>query len=212
MSPLAIGIVDSGVNPWHSHVRGAVSGCRIFVGPGGELREDGDFRDLVGHGTAVAGVIRGAFPDAELFAVRVFDADGATWPSLVARGILRAAAQGCEFINLSLGVAPGPGSRAVADACAAALDAGCVIVASEHPGRTDWLPASLPGVHAVRADDSLDADSVTECGERRLAASGRPRDLPDLPREANLDGHSFACARALIHLAKRRADAVSRSA
>lgn len=212
MNPLAIGIVDSGVNPWHSHVRGEVSGCRIFVDPDGTLREDGDFRDMLGHGTAVAGVIREAFPDAELYAVRVFDADGTTWPSLVARGILRAAAEGCDFLNLSLAVPPGRGADAVAVACAAARDAGCVIVASEHPDRPDWLPASLPGVYAVRADDSLDADSVREYGERRLAAPGRPRDLPARSRASNLNGHSFACARALIHLAKRRADAVTRSA
>src|SRR6266542_4115216 len=92
MTRLRIGIVDSGVNPWHSHVRGQVAGCRIFVAPDGGIQEDGDFRDSSGHGTAVAGVVREAFPDAEIFAVRVFDADEDTYPSLVARGILRAAA------------------------------------------------------------------------------------------------------------------------
>jgi subtilisin family serine protease len=186
-------------------VRGAVSGCRIFVGPGGELREDGDFRDLVGHGTAVAGVIRGAFPDAELFAVRVFDADGATWPSLVARGILRAAAQGCEFINLSLGVPPGQGTRVLAAACAAAIDAGTVIVASSLPGMPDWLPASLPGVYAAHADDALAPGEVRVLGPRVLAAPGRPRALGGMAREHNFAGASFACARVLVHLAQRQA-------
>ena len=93
MSVLRIGIVDTGVNPWHSHVRGTVAGCRIYAGSDGTIAEDGDFSDPAGHGTAVAGVIRQAFPDAELYAVRVFDAADATWPSLVARGILRAAAE-----------------------------------------------------------------------------------------------------------------------
>ena len=99
---LRIGIVDTGVNPWHSHVRGHVTGCRIHAGADGTIAEDGDFSDPVGHGTAVAGVIREAFPDAEIYAVRVFDAVDVTYPSLVARGILRAAAEGCAFVNLSL--------------------------------------------------------------------------------------------------------------
>ncbi|CAG0958752.1 Subtilisin DY [Burkholderiales bacterium] len=209
---MRIGIVDTGVNPWHSHVRGEVDGCRIHVAQDGSLAEDRDFRDPAGHGTAVAGVIREALPDASLYAVRVFDGADATFPSLVARGILRAAAEGCDFVNLSLCVPPGPGAHVLAGACAAAIEAGCVIVASARPGETGWLPASLPGVYAVSADDSLDPDDVRERGPFRLAASGRPRALGGVPRERNFLGPSFACARALVHLARRRRAAVIRSA
>lgn len=201
---MRIGIVDTGVNAWHSHVRGKVAGCRIFLANDGRIEEDGDFRDPVGHGTAVAGIIREAFPDSKLFAVRVFDAAAFTYPSLVARGILRAAAEGCEFINVSVAMPPGPGSEEVAMACEAALDAGCTLVAS---GRTDpqaWLPASLPGVFAVIADDALADGDIRACGPRQLAAPGRPRDLVNFPQQANLAGHSFACARGLVHLARQR--------
>ena len=212
MSPLSIGIVDTGVNPWHSHVRGAVAGCRIFVAPAdGAIVEDGDFSDPAGHGTAVAGVIRQAFPDALLYAVRVFDGAAATYPSLVARGILRAAAEGCAFVNLSLAIPPGPGGDVVAAACSAAIEAGCVIVASARVDRPGWLPAALPGVHAVTADDAPDADAVRECGDRRYVAPGRPRDLDGLPRATNFTGHSFACAHGLVHLARQRLGGVSPS-
>ena len=60
--PLRIGIVDSGVNPWHSHVGGHVTGCRIYADEAGRIVEDDDFRDHLGHGTAVAGVIRESLP------------------------------------------------------------------------------------------------------------------------------------------------------
>ena len=203
MVSLRIGIVDTGVNPWHSHAGGRIAGCRIFVRPDGSIVEDDDYRDLVGHGTAVAGVIREAFPDAAIFAVRVFDADGTTFASLVARGLLRAAAMQCAYVNLSVAVPPGPGDDVLAAACAAALDAGSVLVASARPDQPGWLPASLPGVHAVTADDSLPFGEVREDGPRRLRACGRPRDLERFPREANLWGHSFACARALVHLARK---------
>jgi subtilisin family serine protease len=199
---LRIGVVDTGLNPWHSHVRGKVTGCRIHAGPDGRVQEDGDFRDEVGHGTAVAGVIREAFPAAEIFAVRVFGAGDTTYPSLVARGILRAAAEQCAFVNLSLSVAPGPGDEALRAACAAAFEAGCMLVASARPDRPGWLPASLVGVHAVTADDTLKFGEVRADGPFRLAAPGKPRDLRFVSRDANLWGPSFACARGLVHLAR----------
>jgi subtilisin family serine protease len=202
MAVLRIGIVDTGLNPWHSHVRGRVTGCRMYLGPDGRVHEGEDFRDQVGHGTAVAGVIREAFPDAEIYAVRVFGVGYTTYPSLVARGILRAAAEQCEFVNLSLAIAPGAGDEVLTAACAAVLEAGCVLVASAHPGRPGWLPASLPGVYAVAADDTLEFGEVRDDGPLQLAAPGRPRDLGFVSREENLWGHSFACARGLVHLAR----------
>jgi subtilisin family serine protease len=195
-----IAIVDTGVNPWHSHVRGRVEGCRLFVDEGGRIREDADFRDPVGHGTAVAALVREGLPGAELFAVRVFDDAGATWPSLVARAILRAAAEGCDAINLSLSVERGPGLPLLADACQAALEAGCLLAASA--ATRGALPAALPGVFSAVADDGLAFGEVRELAPRRFAAPGRPRDLAGLPRHENLWGASFACARVTVHLAR----------
>jgi subtilisin family serine protease len=202
---MKIGIVDTGVNPWHSHVRGRITGCRIFLGPDGTLGEDADFRDPVGHGTAVAGVIREALPDAVIFAVRVFDAHNTTYPSLVARGILRAAAEQCDFVNISVALPPGPGHDVVAMACASAIESGCVLVAPARADQPGWLPAALPGVYAVSADDSLAFGAVRTVGPMRLAASGRPRGLGGLAPDANLRGPSFACAHGLVHLVRRRA-------
>jgi len=208
LSARRIGIIDTGVNPWHSHVRRSVTGCRLYLGPDGLVREDGDFFDPIGHGTAVAGVIRETFPEAAIFAVRVFGVGNAAYPSLVARGILRAAAEQCAFVNLSLAVPPGPGDEVLAAACAAVLEAGCVLVASARPDRPGCLPASLPGVYAVTADDRLEYGEVRSDGPWRLRAPGRPRDLGGMSRETNLWGHSFACARALVYLATvRPADA-----
>ncbi|WP_027714648.1 S8 family serine peptidase [Desulfuromonas sp. TF] len=201
--PLRIGIVDTGVNPWHSHVRGAVSGMRIFLDAGGRIREDEDFRDLVGHGTAVAGILRQGLPDAELFVVRVFDETLDSYPSLVARALLRAAAEGCRIINLSLGMSPGPGGEVLAEACRAVQEAGSVLVAAGHPGKAGLLPASLPGVTGVVAADHLKPGEITVNPGKPYSheASGWPRDLDGLPPGANLWGNSFACARVTLDLA-----------
>ena len=203
-SALCIGVVDTGVNAWHSHVRGAVTGCRVFLGTDGRIDEDGDFRDPCGHGTAVAAILRKAFPDATIHAVRVFDDDARTYPSLVARGMLRAAAAGCDYVNVSLSMPPDPANDALVAACAAIVDAGCVVVAPMRNDRPDWLPAALPGVHAVSADDTLAHGQVRECEPHRLSACGRPRDLGSLSGRRNFDGASFACAHALVHLERRR--------
>ncbi len=198
-----VGIIDTGVNAWHSHVGGRVAGCRLFVDEAGGILEDRDFSDPVGHGTAVAGIVRERLPDAEMFAVRVFDGTS-TYPSLVARGILRAAAEGCAVLNLSLSVGNGPGCDLVAAACDAAVEAGCLLVAAADATTRPALPASLPRVVSAVVDDTLAFGEVREIGPRRFAAPGRPRDLRDLPRTANFWGPSFACARVAVHLARGR--------
>jgi subtilisin family serine protease len=202
-APLRIGIIDTGVNPWHSHVRGAVSGLRIFLNDEGKIREDDDFRDLVGHGTAVAGILRQGLPDADLFVVRVFDESLQSYPSLVARALFRAAAQGCSIINLSLGMPPGPGAEVLTEACRTVQEAGCLLVAAGHREKAGLLPASLPGVTGVIAADHLRPGDIAVCPEQAYShqASGWPRDLKGLPPGANLWGNSFACARVTLAFA-----------
>jgi subtilisin family serine protease len=208
MNPSRIGIIDTGVNPWHSHARGVVRGMRVFADSSGRIREDGDFRDLVGHGTAVAGILRQGLPDAELFAVRVFDESLRSYPSLVARALLRAAAAGCGIVNLSLGMSPGPGDGVLAEACRAVQEAGVVLVAAGHPGKEGLLPASLPGVTGVVAGEHLEPGEVVVRPGRLYshAASGWPRDLAGMAPGANLWGNSFACARVTLDLARRMAE------
>ena len=204
MQKLLIGIVDTGINPWHSHVRGEVRGCRIYLDNSKKICEDSDFSDPSGHGTAVAGVLRKALPHAGFFAIRVFDNGLATYPSLVARGILRAAAQGCDVINLSLALPPGSGAELIAEACIAARDAGSVLVAAGHPERPGLLPASLPGVYGVICDDELKGDEIEMqgAGPYPCRASGIPRKLENIPSRANLRGHSLACARVTAFVAR----------
>ena len=201
---LRIGVIDTGVNPWHSHVGGDVSGCHIYLDSDGRIQEDEDFRDLVGHGTAIAGILRRQLPDAELYAVRVFEQDLTSYPSLVARAVLRAAVEGCSILNLSLGMPPSPGSALLIMACREAIDAGCTIVAAGHPDNIQMLPAAIPGVLGVVADDRVPVGEiiVDHGGCYPYAASGSPRDLEGVRTSENLWGNSFACARVTAHIAK----------
>lgn len=203
---IRIGVIDTGVNPWHSHVRGGVTGLRIYLDSDGRIQEDDDFRDLIGHGTAVAGILRQQLPTVELFAVRVFDQDLSSYPSLVARAVLRAAVEGCQVLNLSLGMFPGPGSELLIMACQEAMEAGCTIIAAGHPDNVTLLPASIPGVLGVIADDRVPVGEISKREESRYpyAASGSPRDLEGLRTSDNIWGNSFACARVTAYMVQSR--------
>lgn len=203
--PVRIGIIDTGVNPWHSHVRGWVKGMRLRVNAEGHILEDDDFSDTVGHGTAVAGILRQGLPAAELYAVRVFDADFSSYPSLVARGILSAAAAGCQLINLSLATGPEAGCDVLTRACCEVQAAGILLIAAAQPTMPHLLPAALPGVISVVAAAHLAPDEIEVAHHQTYShrASGLPRELHMPSHRANFWGNSFACARVTLACARR---------
>src|SRR5581483_5260893 len=66
---MRVAVIDSGIYADHPHINGVAGGVAID----GEGREHADFTDRLGHGTAVAAAIRDQAPEAELFAVKIFD-------------------------------------------------------------------------------------------------------------------------------------------
>ena len=63
---IRVAVIDSGVHASHPHIIGVAGGVTI-----GSQEED-SFVDLIGHGTAVMAAIQEKAPQAECFAVRVF--------------------------------------------------------------------------------------------------------------------------------------------
>lgn len=189
-----IAVVDSGVHAEHPHVGGVAGGVRIRAEGG----EDGEWLDRIGHGTAVAAAIREKAPDADLFAVKVFDQVLSTDVRVLVRGIEWAARHGCQLINLSLGTTMVEHERLLNEAVVMASDAGAVIVAAAVDEGRSWLPGSLPGVLKVQADWQGPRDTFTIArdgtGATICHASGYPRPIPGVPVERNLKGVSFAVA------------------
>lgn len=185
---MKIAIIDSGIHPDHPHV-GNVAGGICFAQRG----ELADYLDRLGHGTAVAGAIREKAPDAELYAVKVFDRALSTNIDAIVRAIEWSIAQHVDIINLSLGTA-NPAHRARFEA---ALAGDTVVVSAfEHNG-APLLPGSMPGVIGVMLDWDCPRDAF--CVEMRqnrpvFRCSGFPRSIPGVPQEKNLNGISFAVA------------------
>jgi subtilisin family serine protease len=190
-----IAVIDSGVFAAHPHVGGVAGGLAI--------REDGsihdDYIDELGHGTAVTAAIREKAPDAEIIAIKVFERALKTDITTLLRGIDEAAARGADVINLSLGTSKSQHRTLLEAAVARARTRGSLIVSANDDGGVRWFPGCLEDVVAVRADWGCERSAYAiGCVEDRLmlSTSAYPRDIPNVPRERNLNGVSFAVANA----------------
>lgn len=189
-----IAVIDSGVHAAHPHVAGVVGGVAIL--PDG--REDLDYTDRLGHGTAVAAAIREKAPRAEVYAVKIFHESLSARIGPLVQAIEWSLRHGMDMINLSLGTSNPEHEEVLKGWVTQAVRRQCRIVSAGANAGVRWLPGAIGGVIPVELD--------SECprGEyrTRVAADGRviyracgfPRPIPGLPPERNLKGLSFAVA------------------
>ena len=188
-----IAIVDSGIHAGHPHVGGIAGGIAIDA----HGRRHSDFVDRAGHGTAVAAAVKEKAPDAELYAVKVFDESLSAGLDRLVGAIDWAIEAGMHIANLSLGTSRSEHESVLSRAVERALDHGLLIVAARDDEGVRYLPGSLPGVLAVQVDWSCPRDEyrvVSIDGRFVFRASGFPRPIPGLPPSRNLSGVSFAVA------------------
>ena len=159
-----IGIVDSGVDVNHPDLKAKI------VDTYNGADNNTDVKDVVGHGTHVAGIaaalthnnlgVAGVAPDCGILAVKVSSGDS-SYPTTagIANGIMWAADHGAAVINLSLGSRSE--SKAITDAVKYALSKNIVVVAAtgNDSGKVMSYPAVVQGVIAVGSTDARDARS-----------------------------------------------------
>jgi subtilisin len=100
-----VAVVDSGVDGDHPRVNGVAGSVAIEADPGSDTgfkAVEGAHEDLVGHGTACAGIIRLLAPEAEIYSVRVLGANLRGKGSLFFAGIRWALDAGMQVVNMSL--------------------------------------------------------------------------------------------------------------
>lgn len=196
-----VALLDSGVHGEHPHVGGVRGGASFLAGT-----DANDFVDRVGHGTAVAAAIREKSPGVDLIAARIFDGRLATNVDVLVRAICWAADQGAQLINLSLGTTNPAHAETLAPAVAYAAERGSIVVSAREWNGAAWLPGSLADVIGVVADAELDRDEIDvatiDGGLPHFKASPFPRPIPNVPRERNLSGVSFAVANVTGFLAR----------
>ena len=198
---VTVALLDSGVFADHPHV-GGVRGGRSFLAD----TDPADFVDRVGHGTAVAAAIREKSPGVELIAARIFDRQLATSVDVLVQAIQWAADEGAQLINLSLGTTNPAHESKLAPAVAYAAERGALVVSAREWNGAMWLPGSLAGVVGVVADSELDRNEIDLSAQPgdlpAYTAAPFPRPIPNVPRERNLSGVSFAVANVTGFLAR----------
>jgi len=189
-----VAVIDSGVHADHPHVGGVAGG--IGIDEHGVAHDD--YVDRLGHGTAVTAAIREKAPDAEIFAIKVFDRElAATGQALVA-ACEHAATSRADIVNLSLGTQNVEHEAALSDVIGRLQQGGAIVIAAGEQGGVRWLPGALAGVWAVELDwavprDTCKIDRLNRKGAA-FRASGFPRPIPGVPPARNLKGLSFAVA------------------
>ena len=193
---IRVALIDSGVNAQHSHVGFVAGGIGLSLADDGTVRQQQDFSDKIGHGTALAGILRAKAPQVELYAVKVFtDRLQVSFPVLE-EALRWGIQQQMHVINLSLGTA----NAAHRDRCLAIIAeanaAGTILVASSPAGQTNVLPAVLPGVIGVANDERCSWADYLYVPDDPIPfrAHPCPRPLPGPAQARNFQGPSFASA------------------
>ena len=176
---MRVAVIDSGIHPGHTHV-GAVAGG-VGVTDSGFTS---DIVDRIGHGTAVAGAIREKAPEAELYAVKVFDRRLSTNIERILRALEWCLDQRMDVINLSLGTT-NPTHR---ERFERLVGSGAWVVSA-----ADRLPGSLPSAIGVASEEGCPRH-VFRYRDGIFYASPYPRSIPGVPPRGNLQGVSFAVA------------------
>ncbi len=198
-----VALIDSGINATHSHVGSVAGGVGFWIADDGTVQENDAYPDQLGHGTALAGIVRAKAPQVELYAVKIFTQRLGASIRLLEAGLGWAITQKIKIINLSLGTNNPQHRERLSSLLGLARAAGSILVAASPPGRTDVLPAALPGVIGVAGDEHCGWNDYRYTNDDPIPfrAHSQPRPLPGLPQERNFQGHSFASAHVSARLA-----------
>jgi hypothetical protein len=196
---IRIGLLDSGVGPdpdVHEHILKA----RGFVlSAAGEVivQEAGD--DAIDHGTAIVRILISAAPAAVIVNAQVFSQSHATAPITIAAGLNWLVAQRADIVNMSFGVRQNRG--VLRDACANALAAGVILVASAPARGPAVFPAAYPGVLRVTGDARCKLQEFSYLASSQADFGACPRSYDQPQAGAPSGGASFAVAHVSAKLA-----------
>ena len=185
---MKIAIIDSGIHPGHPHVGEIAGAVQITLAGEGSADVSSDAIDRLGHGTAVAGAIREKVPDAELYAVKIFDRRLTANIGVVLRALEWCRDHDMDLVNLSLGTRNPAHRASFLRVLGEPVRTDLLLVSA-----ADFLPGSLPEVIGVLPDPDCPRD-VFRYHAGVFHASPYPRPIPGVPVARNLQGTSFAVA------------------
>jgi len=161
-SGITVAVVDSGVDATHPAVGAIDRAVALRWDPETEevISTDGPHEDLFGHGTACAGIIRRAAPDATLWSVRVLGSRLTGKGVVFAAGLRWAITQGARVVNLSLSTGREDYFGLFHEIADEAAFAGVVLVCATNNVPAPTYPAQFSSVISVAAHDGHDPLSL----------------------------------------------------
>jgi subtilisin len=162
-SGVTVAIVDSGVERSHPAVGGRlVRSVKVEAGPDPEsdpvVSDDAEGIDVVGHGTACAGIVHAVAPGADLVSVRVLGPNNRTRGLVFAAGIDWAVKQGIGIVNLSLSSRSDALFGLLHELADSAYFANVLLVCAANNIHANSYPTLFASVLSVAAHDQPDPE------------------------------------------------------
>jgi len=152
---LRVAVIDSGIERDHPAVGGMLrESVRVELNEGeASVVDDPEAADVVGHGTACAGIIHGFAPEAELISVRVLGPDNRGKGAAFAAGLEWAIERGASVVNLSLSSKSDAMFPVFHDLADAAYFANVLLVSAANNVPGPSYPSLFAAVVSVAAHD-----------------------------------------------------------
>jgi subtilisin len=157
---VTVAIIDSGVEPGHPAIGGRlVRSLRVEAGDDGpRVADDPDPSDLVGHGTACAGIVHAIAPAAELVSIRVLGPDNRAAGPAFAAALEWAIDERIGVVNLSLSSRSEAMAARFHELADAAYFANTLLVAAANNVAGPSYPSLFAAVVSVAAHGVADPD------------------------------------------------------
>jgi subtilisin len=155
---VTVAVVDSGVDATHPAVGAVDRGVALQWDRVAEevVSAEGPHEDLFGHGTACAGIIRRAAPEAAIWSVRVLGSRLTGKGVVFAAGLRWAIKEGARVVNLSLSTGREDYYGLFHEIADEAAFAGVVLVCAANNVPAPTYPAQFSSVISVAAHDGQD--------------------------------------------------------
>jgi subtilisin family serine protease len=143
-------LIDSGVEYGHADIHNSGTSYTVSVdSEGRSVVVETDELDVVGHGTACAGVISKTAPDARVDSVRVLGPKNRGQGDAFLTALAWAIGRGYDIVNLSLSTRRVEHRPRLMDLAEAAATSGVLLVCSAHNSPVESYPWTLASVISV---------------------------------------------------------------
>lgn len=170
-SGVTVAVLDTGVDSFHPVLAGRVrSGFNFLTNTSNTLESlqnvdtsnNGEFDELYGHGTFIAGLVTRIAPDVRVLPVTVMDSDGMATIFRLSQGLYYALDQGAQVANVSMGMETDP--QLLRDVIAEVESAGLIVVASagNRANSNPDYPAGASNLGLLAVAATTDADGRAE--------------------------------------------------